>query len=86
MGQVVKAKTGKGLIRLEDNKTHTNRFEIKSESSDRVYIVAQKKGATEWQCSCPGWIFHRNCKHLKALAPILKEVEEGKLIGKGDSK
>ena len=41
---------------LADNKTHTNRFEIASESSDKIYIVAQAKSSGQWQCSCPGWI------------------------------
>jgi hypothetical protein len=33
---------------LPDNATHTNRFEIHSESSSRVYIVAQNKATGEW--------------------------------------
>ena len=59
-----------------DNASHTNRMEIRSESSDRLYIVAQAKDSGEWQCSCPGWIFkragkERNCKHLRAIIPAL---------------
>ena len=66
-----------GTTALEDNSSHTNRFEIRSESSNRVYIVAQSKSAGEWQCSCPGWCIkrpgkERNCKHLKALKPVLE--------------
>ena len=38
---------------LEDNATHTNRFEIASETSDRIYTVAQNKSTGEWGCSCP---------------------------------
>lgn len=44
-----------------------NRFEIRSESSNRIYIVAQHKVHRHWGCSCPGWRSHRNCKHLGAL-------------------
>jgi hypothetical protein len=44
-----------------------NRIEIKSESSSRVYIVAQKVTDGTWACSCPGWKAHRNCKHLKTM-------------------
>jgi hypothetical protein len=69
-----------GTTALEDNSSHTNRFEISSESSNRIYIVAQAKSTGEWQCSCPGWCIkragkERNCKHLKALLPILLEAE-----------
>jgi hypothetical protein len=59
---------------LPDNGTHTNRFEIKSASSDRKYIIAQKKATGSWGCSCPGWIRNRNCKHLKALGLPCFEV------------
>lgn len=53
--------------RLPDNAQYTNRFEIHSSSSDRVYTVAQSKANGWWACSCPGWIRHKSCKHLQAL-------------------
>lgn len=64
---------------LPDNKTHENRIEIKSESSNRLYIVAQSKTSGEWQCSCPGWTHkkagkERSCKHLNAMLPMLLSV------------
>jgi hypothetical protein len=52
---------------LEDVRDWTNRFEIHSQTSDRVYIVAQHKTKRHWGCSCPGWRRFRNCKHLDAL-------------------
>jgi hypothetical protein len=52
---------------LEDNAQWTNRFEIHSASSDRVYIIAQNKDKGHMGCSCPGWRTRRNCKHLSAL-------------------
>lgn len=52
---------------LEDNKLWKNRFEIHSESSDRVYIVAQNKDKGHMGCSCMGWRRYRTCKHLSAL-------------------
>jgi hypothetical protein len=64
----------RGAVRLPDNKQWTNRFEIKSESSDRVYTVAQNKAKGHWGCSCPSWRTRRTCKHLKALG--LPELEE----------
>lgn len=70
----------------EDNKTHTNRIEIRSESSNRLYIVAQARISGEWQCSCPGWVMkkagkERGCKHLKAVMPLLAATTEQKRIG-----
>ena len=54
--------------RLPDNAQWQNRFEIRSESSDRIYIVAQNKAKRHWACSCPGYRRFRHCKHLAALA------------------
>jgi hypothetical protein len=72
--QIAKVQTG--LVTLPENATHTNRIEIKSQSSNRVYIVAQSKTSGEWGCSCPGWCMkrpgkERSCKHLKAMLPLL---------------
>jgi len=44
-----------------------NRTEIRSETSDRVYIVSQHATKRHWGCSCPGWKAHRRCKHLEQL-------------------
>jgi len=52
---------------LPDNKLWKNRFEIHSESSDRVYIIAQNIEKGHMGCSCPGWRRYRTCKHLSAL-------------------
>ena len=52
---------------LPDNKLWKNRFEIRSASSDRVYIVAQSIDKGHMGCSCPGWRRYRTCKHLSAL-------------------
>jgi len=63
-----------GTERLPDNDQWTNRFEVKSETSDRVYTVAQNKKKGYWGCSCPAWRTRRKCKHLRALG--LPEFEE----------
>lgn len=54
--------------RLPDSDQWVNRFEIKSESSDRVYVVSQNRAKRHWGCSCPGWRTRRTCKHLAAMA------------------
>lgn len=69
-----------GGTAIEDNSTYTNRFEIASETSSNLYIVAQNKSTGEWSCSCRGWIIKkpgkpRTCKHLQALLPILVEAQ-----------
>jgi hypothetical protein len=65
-----------GQQMLEDNKTHKNRFYIRSESSDSLYVVSQSKTSGDWQCGCKGWIRHRKCKHLATLKPILIEAQK----------
>lgn len=66
---------------LPDNDQWTNRFEIHSESSDRVYIVSQNKAKRHWACSCPGWKSHRSCKHLSAInLPNHEKPHEVKVI------
>ena len=44
-----------------------NRIEIRSETSSRVYVVAERISTGLWECSCPGWKSRRRCKHLTAM-------------------
>lgn len=60
----------RGSEKLPDAKGWTNRFTLKSATSDRLYIVAQRETSGEWGCSCPGWRVHRKCKHLRTLGLI----------------
>lgn len=46
-------------------------MEIKSATSSRLYVVAQRKANGEFGCGCPGWKSHRHCKHLDAIVPRL---------------
>ena len=62
----------KDLIKLPNNTLYKNRFEIKSETSNRLYVIAQRKSDGGLTCSCLGWIFNRNCKHIKTIEPLLK--------------
>ena len=59
---------------LPDNNQWRFRFEIKSASSDRVYVIAQNVAKKHWGCSCPGYITRRKCKHLEALGLPTKET------------
>lgn len=53
--------------KLPDNQSFTNRFRIKSESSNRLYTIAQSISGRWWACECRGWISHKHCKHLDVL-------------------
>jgi hypothetical protein len=65
---------------MEDNANWTNRFMIRSESSNALYTIAQNKSRRYWGCNCPGWIGHRKCKHLRALGlPPNEQPYEAKL-------
>ena len=62
---------------LPDNGNWENRFEVRSASSDRVYIIAQSKDKRHWGCSCMGWRRHRKCKHLTTVGlPCFEEPHE----------
>jgi hypothetical protein len=65
-----------GASLLPDNQQWKNRFEIRSESSNRLYTVAQRKSDNSWGCSCPGWKTRRNCKHLSSIVPLLASTEK----------
>jgi len=69
-------KENKPAFLLEDNHQYENRFEIKSETSNRIYIIAKNKKTSVWSCSCPGWIIHRKCKHLTAGADLIRRLDE----------
>ncbi len=63
--------------KLPDNVQWENRFEIRSETSNRVYVIAQNKQKRHWGCSCPSYRVRRYCKHLKTLGlPCLEKPHE----------
>jgi len=67
----------RGMTVLPDTPQWINRFEIESESSNRIYVIAQRANRTEWGCSCPGWKRFRKCKHLNTIMPLLKNHSNG---------
>lgn len=66
-----------GSKRLPDNNLWTNRFEIRSASSNRVYIVAQNKATGKMGCSCPSYLTRRYCKHLTQGCGLLMNQIHG---------
>jgi len=70
-------------VALPDNTQWTNRFNIQSETSDRVYVVAQNIKRRHWGCSCPAYRTRRHCKHLDALGlPGYERPYEAKIEAK----
>jgi len=55
------------IARPEDDKVWENKFYVKSESSDRLYVVSQNIKKRHWGCSCPAYRTRRQCKHLRAI-------------------
>lgn len=85
MSNIQKVASQLGLELLPENVTHENRMHVKSQSSNRLYVVSQAKSSGEWQCSCPAWVMKkpgkpRGCKHLKAILPALAGDDPKKLM------
>jgi hypothetical protein len=54
-------------LTLPDNDQWQFRFEVKSETSNRKYTIAQNKRLKHWGCSCPSYRVRRYCKHLTSI-------------------
>jgi len=65
----------RGIEVLPDTKGWINRFEVESETSNRVYIIAQRSNLSEWGCSCMAWKRYRHCKHLASVKPMIAAAE-----------
>jgi len=71
-----------GSKRLDDNVLWMNRFEIHSQTSGRIYIIAQNKASGKFGCSCPAYRTRRHCKHLVTGCGLsLSQIHENGLIG-----
>lgn len=57
----------KGTVMLPDVDQWQFRFPVRSETSERLYIISQNKKKGHWGCSCPGYRIYRSCKHLTAV-------------------
>ena len=71
-GMSKKATTQKSIIpsnstSLPDTEQWINRIEIKSETSNRLYTIAQNRIGRYWACSCPAGKTRKNCKHLEKM-------------------
>ena len=67
MPNIVKIRLPNDSVSLPPNDQWTNRFEVRSSSSNRKYVIAQNKKKGHFGCSCPSYRVRRYCKHLKAL-------------------
>ena len=56
-----------GMKALPDTDRYKKRFEVNSESSNRIYRLSFDVAGPYWTCSCPGNIKHGQCKHLDAI-------------------
>lgn len=68
-------------VRLHANDQWENRFEIHSETSNRVYVVARHKKKRHWGCSCPSYRTRRRCKHLEDIGLPTNKTPYEALIG-----
>ena len=65
-----------GAALLPDTDKHRFRMDIPSETSDSIYVVSQRISNGNFECGCKGWIFHRKCKHLTAIKPVLEQLNK----------
>jgi hypothetical protein len=54
-------------LALPDTDQWQFRFNVRSETSNRLYTIAQNIKKRHWGCSCPAWKRYRHCKHLDAI-------------------
>lgn len=59
---------------MPDNEQWMNRFTVQSTSSNREYVVSQRRSDGTWGCSCPGWRHYRHCKHLTDILGRLAAI------------
>lgn len=65
-----------GSTLLPDNGHWTNRFQVQSTSSAKLYTIAQQRSDGRWGCSCPGWRHYRRCRHLKDVLSRLAKLAD----------
>jgi hypothetical protein len=68
---------GATLLDPSETNTHQYRMHVRSESSSSLYVVSRRKSTQKWECSCMGWIRHRNCKHLRVMVGVLDNALAG---------
>jgi hypothetical protein len=65
--RMAKETEAKNNAELDRKDQWTDRRQIRSATSNRVYTVARHKTKGFWGCSCPGWRARRTCKHVDAI-------------------
>jgi len=66
-------------VLLDDKPGWQHTMGVRSESSDRLYRVAQRRTDGVWGCNCPAWISAKGspkppCKHLRPMLPALNRI------------
>jgi len=61
---------------MPDNDQWVNRFTVRSDTKDAVYVVAQRRSDGTWGCGCWAWKRHRRCKHLGRILERLAAVPQ----------
>ena len=74
--QLVKLLKKFGVKKLRDTNQHVMRLDFRSATSNHRYIISKRVTAVKrWECSCPGWVFKRHCKHIDIMSPILDKIK-----------
>jgi hypothetical protein len=65
-----------GFVTLPDTPDWRHRFQIKSGTSARMYMIGRHRGAAVWVCSCMGFRSGRRCKHIQSVWHVLVAADE----------
>jgi len=66
----------KEVIILKKIKPSTKTRKALNLPDDFYYFVYLDKKKQKLYCDCPGFIFNKNCKHIKYFEPILNMLKE----------
>jgi len=75
MSSIISHLATQGFVSFPDNLDWKHRFQIKSGTSARIYMIGRHRVAGVWVCSCPGFRSGRHCKHLRAVWQVLVAVD-----------
>jgi hypothetical protein len=65
-----------GFVTFPDTSDWMHRFQIKSGTSARVYMIGRHRATGVWVCSCMGFRSSHHCKHLRSAWHVLAAVDK----------